>query len=642
VSVEAVHPVPVREELRRQRALVLLPVIVAFGPVLGLAAAQGGYFPTSWGWASVPLLWAVAIALIVRERVGLSIGERFLLGALVVLAGWIALSAAWSVAPAQTVLELERVLVYVAVVSAVLVLSRGRSARWLLGGLLAAISLIALFSLLTRLVPDRIGVYDQTAVYRLAEPIGYWNGLAIFAVMGTLIAFGFASRAHTLWARAASAGAMVVLLPTLYFTFGRAAWIALAAGLVIAAAIDPRRLQLIAALLVLAPLPAVAVLLASRESGLTHAGTPLARAAHDGHRVALAIVLMAAANAVLAVAFASVARRIEMPRTLRVVFAVAVALVVSVAIAATFAHYGGPVTLAKRGYTTFKAPPPRSTGNLNNRLLSFSGNGRADLWRLAWDDAKGHPVVGAGAGSYERYFLRHQPPRVGRVRDAHGLYIETLGELGPIGLAILVAVLATPLAILPSARRHPLVPAAAGAYVAYLVHTGVDWDWELPAVTLTALLCGASILLFARRSRAPDPLSPPTRFVAAGAAVVTAGFAAIALLGNTALSRSETAREEGKLSRAATEARRARTLMPWSPRPWAALGRAQQAAGLLPDARRSFRKAISMDDGDWQLWYELGGATTGPAQRGALRHAVSLYPRSGLLASAGNPRRAAR
>jgi hypothetical protein len=411
---------------------------------------------------------------------------------------------------------------------------------------------------------------------------------------------------------------------------------------VIAVAIDPRRLQLIAALLVLSPLPAVAVLLASRESGLTHAGTPLARAAHDGHRVALAIVLMAAANAVLAVAFASVARRIEMPRTLRVVFAVAVALVVSVAIAATFARYGGPVTLAKRGYTTFKAPPPRSTSNLNNRLLSFSGNGRADLWRLAWDDAKGHPVLGAGAGSYERYFLRHQPPRVGRVRDAHGLYIETLGELGPIGLAILVAVLATPLAILPRARRHPLVPAAAGAYVAYLVHTGVDWDWELPAVTLTALLCGASILLFARPSRAPDPLSPPTRFVAAGAAVVTAGFAAIALVGNTALSRSETAREEGKLSRAATEARRARTLMPWSPRPWAALGRAQEAAGLLPDARRSFRKAISMDDGDWQLWYELGGATTGPAQRRALRHAVSLYPRSGLLASAGNPRRAAR
>jgi hypothetical protein len=76
--------------------------------------------------------------------------------------------------------------------------------------------------------------------------------------------------------------------------------------------------------------------------------------------------------------------------------------------------------------------------------------------------------------------------------------------------------------------------------------------------------------------------------------------------------------------------------MPWSPRPWESLGQAQLAAGLLPDARRSFRKAISMDDGDWQLWYELSGATTGPAQRLALRRAIALYPRSGLLASAGN------
>ena len=75
--------------------------------------------------------------------------------------------------------------------------------------------------------------------------------------------------------------------------------------------------------------------------------------------------------------------------------------------------------------------------------------------------------------------------------------------------------------------------------------------------------------------------------------------------------------------------------LPWSPRPWEKLGQTQLAAGLPNDARRSFRKAISMDDGDWQLWYELSGATTGRAQRVALEHAVALYPRSGLLANAG-------
>jgi hypothetical protein len=353
------------------------------------------------------------------------------------------------------------------------------------------------------------------------------------------------------------------------------------------------------------------------------------------------IVLLTAANALLAAIFASAARGIQVPRAVRAAFAITIGFVVVLALAGVFARYGGPVTLAKKGYRTFKDPPPHSSSNLNSRLLSFSGNGRADLWRLAWDDANGHPFLGAGAGTYERYFLRHQPPDVSRVRDAHGLYIETLAELGPIGLALLMAAFAIPLASLPRARRHPLVPTSAGAYVAYLVHAGVDWDWELPAVTLAGLLCGASILLFARRS-SPPPLSTPTRFVAASVAVVIAGFGAIALLGNTALSRSEAAREKGKLARAATEARRARTLMPWSPRPWEAIGRAQVTAGLLPDARRSFDKAISMDDGDWRLWYELAGVTTGAAQRQALRHAVALYPRSGLLANTTNSRRATR
>jgi tetratricopeptide (TPR) repeat protein len=297
------------------------------------------------------------------------------------------------------------------------------------------------------------------------------------------------------------------------------------------------------------------------------------------------------------------------------------------------------VTLADRGYTAFKAPPPRaSNGDLNQRLLSFSGNGRADLWGLAWDDAKRHSVLGSGAGTYERYFLAHQPSDVGRVRDAHGLYIETLAELGPIGLALLIAVLLTPLAALRRARRHPLVPAAAGAYLAYLVHAGVDWDWELPAVTLTGLLCGASILLFGRRWMPPRPLSLPTRMVGTAGAAAAAVFAAIALLGNSALSRSEAARGEGRPARAAADARRARSLMPWSPRPWEALGRAEVAAGLLPQARRSFGKAISMDRGDWRLWYDLAGATTGPAQHRALQHAVMLFPQSGLLPTARKTR----
>src|SRR5215203_6212937 len=113
MSVEAAHRAhrAPGTELTQRRAMVLLPALLAFAPVLGLAAAQGGYFPTSWGWASVPLLWAVAVALILRDKVRLGTDERILLAALAGLTGWIALSSAWSVAPAQSVLELERALV---------------------------------------------------------------------------------------------------------------------------------------------------------------------------------------------------------------------------------------------------------------------------------------------------------------------------------------------------------------------------------------------------------------------------------------------------------------------------------------------------------------------------------------------------
>ena len=221
MSVEAGRSFRVREgSFSLQRAMPLLPALVAFAPVFGLAAAQGGYFPTAWGWASVPLFWTAAIALVVRAEVRLSTNERIFLVALAGFAGWLALATVWSAAFAQSVLEAERVLAYVAAVSAVLFVSRSRFTRGVLGGLLAAISLIAGFSLLTRLTPDRVGVYDPAAVYRLAQPIGYWNGLGVLAAIGALLALGFAARARTIAARAMCAGVLVVLLPTLYFTFG--------------------------------------------------------------------------------------------------------------------------------------------------------------------------------------------------------------------------------------------------------------------------------------------------------------------------------------------------------------------------------------------------------------------------------------
>ena len=58
------------------------------------------------------------------------------------------------------------------------------------------------------------------------------------------------------------------------------------------------------------------------------------------------------------------------------------------------------------------------------------------------------PLLGTGAGSFEAHWFRERSVAF-HARDAHNLYLETLAELGPVGLALLLATLALPLLALP-------------------------------------------------------------------------------------------------------------------------------------------------------------------------------------------------
>jgi O-antigen ligase len=173
------------------------------------------------------------------------------------------------------------------------------------------------------------------------------------------------------------------------------------------------------------------------------------------------------------------------------------------ALVAVFAFQGSPWTIASNAWRSFSAPPP-AVSDLNDRYFSFSGSGRAEQWSVALDAWREQPWLGIGAGGYERYWLEHRA--VGsKIRDAHSLYIEQLAEVGPVGLAFLLTALGVPVYAAFRSRRRPLVPAAFGAYVAYLVHAGIDWDWEMPVVTLAGLACGIAVVAEAR-ARAPRRL----------------------------------------------------------------------------------------------------------------------------------------
>jgi O-antigen ligase len=608
---------------RRDSALTGLAAACLIVP---LATAQGGYFPTAWGWTSLVLLASAAIALSVLAEVRLTSLELAFAGGLAALLMWTIASNAWTIAPTDTPLEAERGLVYVAAALLMVILLRRRMLAGLLLGLLAGITVVCAYSLATRLFPERLGTFDPVAGYRLSEPIGYWNALGAFAAMGTLLALCFALRSDRLPRRIASSVALVVLLPTLYFTFGRGGWIALAAGLLVAVLVDQRRLQLLGGLLFVAPAPALAVVLAARSPALTRLDATTSSASSQGHRLAVAVLGLAVLAALGAWALREAERRVTVPAPAQRAVVAALALLVVVGTALVFVRFGGPATLAHRAYASFGAQSPNIRGDLNRRLFNLASPGRKLQWQVAWRDVRAHPWLGTGAGSYERYWTQHRPVAF-KVRDAHSLYLETLAELGPLGLALLVLALAAPIAAALRTRAQPAVPFVLGAYAAYLVHAGADWDWEVPAVTLAALACGAALLAHTHARSARLSIGFRARVAALTAVVGLLGFAFVGLISNSALSASTSARYR-EPARSGEQARKAAGWAAWSAQPWQALGETELAHGRLQAAQAAFSRALTKDRNDWELWLDLAFASKGTMQRRALAQATQLNPLS--------------
>lgn len=265
-------------------------------------------------------------------------------------------------------------------------------------------------------------------------------------------------------------------------------------------------------------------------------------------------------------------------------------------LAAVFVQYGSPPTLAERAWDSFNAPPEGAQTDLNDRLFSLSANGRKDHWRVAWEAFQSEPVLGTGAGSYERMWLEERAFFFD-AQDAHSLYLETLAELGVVGLVLLLAALGVPLIAAVRARKHGLVPAAFGAYCAWLLHAGIDWDWELPAVTLAGFFCAAAMLAAARSGSRAAYLSGRARATLLVGTLVVSGFVLVGLIGNRAIDASNDAVAVAQWDRAETEARKATRWAPWSAEPWALIGEAQLGRNEFANARASFRKAIDRDPG---------------------------------------------
>jgi O-antigen ligase len=607
---------------RTQRTYVVAAAVAAI--VTAANASQGSYFSQSWGWVALAFL-VPATVLLILDRVDAPGRLRIAFaGLMVALATWTALSTLWSVSAPASIREVERIVVYVAVALAVAVVLRRGDAPGIVAGILAGVTLICGYALATRLLPDRLDTFDdRLSYYRLSAPLGYWNALGLVAAMGIVLVIGVVAHARQRRHAIAAAAVAPVLVIALYFTFSRGAWVALAFAVAATVVLDPRRLAFVMSLMVLVP-AALGVAFASRQDALTNENSPPAAAARDGHRLAWVVAALVIASAALAWLTHRVSDAVPADARKRRLVDIGLAGGVVILLVIALVAVGGPGATASKLRDRFDAAPVNGS-DLNDRLFSVSGNGRSQAIRVAWDMAAGHEIGGTGAGTYEYIWYERRPSEL-VVRDAHSLYLETLGELGIVGLLLLSAVLIVPLLGAVRGRRSRFAAPAAGAYLAWVAAATLDWHWEMVGVTTSALLAGSVGLLVAERGRR-DTLAPSVRGGLIAATVLLSVAATWSLVGNQALfaGREAVAREDWAAAR--EDGRRARALLFWSAEPDLVLGDAAAGLGDRAEALRNYRAAVDADPRSWVAWLHVAQVARGAERSAAYRRVRELNPR---------------
>src|SRR6185436_2451106 len=276
-----------------------------------------------------------------------------------------------------------------------------------------------------------------------------------------------------------------------YLSFSRGALAAGAVGLVALVALAPSRAQARGAVAA-ALASALAVAAVAPFAGVRALDGRLGDRETEG---LLCGALVLAIMALAAVAHARAARRMgggaPLPRRVRTTL-------VAVAVAGALVPYGA--ALAERSASTSAASAGASVARLTQ-----AGSNRGRYWAVALREVGRHPLGGIGAGGFGVAWLRERTIDE-RVQDAHSLPIETAAELGLVGLAFLVLCFGGVVAAARRAIGSDRVVAAgpAAGCLVWALHAGVDWDWEMPALTGIAVLLAGLLLGRCERAAAAE------------------------------------------------------------------------------------------------------------------------------------------
>jgi hypothetical protein len=624
--------------------------------VFWVAYDNGSYSLESRNTLAIALWWALIVVVLFglfpREptsRVSLVIG-----GLLAALALWTLASLLWSPSAEKTFDEFNRVTLYFGAFALVTVgVSRRNIGRWA-DGLAVAIAAVAAVALTSRLFPGSFPEGDLPTflpgtVTRLSFPLGYWNGLAIFLALGVPLLLRIAVIARSAAVRGLALAPIPVIATVIFLTSSRGGSAAALVGSIVFLALTDRRWTAAAALVTSSLGGAAAIIVLLRRNELVDGPLGTGLVERQGRSAALLIALIClAVGVVYGFACHLLGGRIRPGRTTGRVVALAAVVATVVGIAAA-----DPM----ERLDTFRTPPQELSGFesgdfVKQHLLSGSGSGRWQFWTSALDEWREYPVLGEGAGAYEAWWAEHGSISL-FAKDAHSLYLETLGELGVLGLLLVVTLVVTGVGVgvrrvrSATGDQRVTVSALVAVFLGYAAAAGIDWVWELTAVGVLAFV--ALALVSGSSAAAPASLSavePNTRplrvrghFGLGVAALLVAWILilgqAIPLLAQGEIADSQAAVRRGDLGEAFSAAGGARDIQPWAATPYLQLALVSEDAGDLRRARAWIDDAIERDARDWRLWLVSARIETklgrvGAAER-SLQRAISLNPRSPLF-----------
>ena len=647
---------PIRAHANRRRrtaaprsARLSTVTVLALPGILTLyfGFSSGGYFVAATGAAAagLALVLVVRLTLAATPFGGVSKAGLLAASALAVYTIWTLASALWSGAPARALLEFDRALLYLlalVVLGSVPVSRRRLEAS--VRTFAAAVTVVCLAGLLSRVAPDLLSAPATAVDERLSYPVSYWNALGLLAAIGLLVCLHLASGARQPRSvRALGAAAIPPLAVTLLLTFSRGA---IAAGLValVLYLVLGRPWGLLGTALAVVPASVVALASAYRADLLATAEPTTVAAIAQGHDLAAVVVFCSVGAGVLRALLNGLDVRLEQRgerarapgrggRSLIVAGGVALAVAgLAVAVALDVPDRVG------RQYERFLAGNSTPTSDVRERLTSPANNGRLGHWRVALEGFSRAPLIGQGAGTYQILWVGGRSSDFDAV-DAHSLYLEVLAELGLVGLVLLAVALLTLLGRLATrarGRERSLYAVLVASMLAWAIHAGVDWDWEMPVVT--AWLFGLGGLGIAARrgeTHAPGP-APLTRIAAAIGCLILAVTPALAALSQERLDKSVAAFRRDDCTTSADAALDSIGFLSVRPQPYEVLAYCDVRAGRPRLAIAAVEKALARDPESWEYHYGMAlvRAAAGLDPRPQAARALRLNPESPLTQDA--------